>query len=100
MTSARVPDNVEAPEPTVEEVSEGIFAYVQLDGSWGLNNTGFVVGKEAVVAVDTCFTERRSRAFARAIEDTVRPATQTGPDGPRPGAGKAQDERGRWCGRW
>ena len=70
MSSARVPDNVEVPEPTVEEVSDGVFAYVQLDGSWGLNNTGFVVGKEAVVAVDTCFTERRSRAFAEAVRAT------------------------------
>ena len=85
MSSARVPDNVEVPEPTVEEVSDGVFGYVQLDGSWGLNNTGFVVGKDAVVAVDTCFTERRSRAFASAIEDVVRPATKTG----RQGSGRA-----------
>ena len=63
MSRAGVTDDVEVPEPTVEEVSEGVFGYVQLDGSWGLNNTGFVVGKDAVVAVDTCFTERQSRAF-------------------------------------
>lgn len=68
MTSARVPDDVQIPEPSVEEVSDGVFGYVQLDGSWGLNNTGFVVGKDAVVAVDTCFTVRRSEALAAAIE--------------------------------
>lgn len=72
MTSANVPDGVKVPEPQVEEVSPGVFGYVQLDGSWGLNNTGFVVGKDAVVAIDTCFTERRSRALAAAIERTSR----------------------------
>jgi cyclase len=64
-------DHPDIPPPVVQEVSEGVFAYVQLDGSWGLNNTGFVVGRDAVTAIDTCFTERRSRAFV----DTV--AAQT-----------------------
>ena len=27
-------------EPTIQEVDDGIFAYLQPDGSWGLNNTG------------------------------------------------------------
>lgn len=71
MTSARVPDDVEIPEPSVEEVSSGIFGYVQLDGSWGLNNPGFVVGKDAVVAIDTCFTVRRSEALRSAIVKTA-----------------------------
>ena len=71
MTSARVPDDVVVPEPAVEEVGDGLFGYVQLDGSWGLNNTGFVVGKDAVVAIDTCFTVRRSEVFAAAIERTA-----------------------------
>ena len=56
-----------APEPTLHEVSDGVFAYVQLDGSWGLNNTGFLVGDDGVIAIDTCFTERRSRAFLDAV---------------------------------
>lgn len=71
MTSAKVPDDVQMPDPKVEEVSGGIFGYVQLDGSWGLNNTGFVVGNDAVVAIDTCFTVRRSRALRSAIERAV-----------------------------
>src|SRR3954466_15769758 len=64
-------DDEHAPEPTLREVSDGVFAYVQLDGSWGLNNTGFFVGRDGVVVIDTCFTERRSRAFV----DTVRTVT-------------------------
>ncbi len=56
------------PEPTLEEVSPGIYAYIQLDGSWGLNNTGFIRGKDGVTVVDTCFTEARTRAFLKAID--------------------------------
>ena len=62
---AHSPD--ELPPPAVEEVSPGVYAYVQLDGSWGLNNTGFITGSESVSVVDTCFTEARTRAFLKAI---------------------------------
>jgi cyclase len=79
MTSAHVPDHVEIPPPALEEVSPGVFAYVQLDGSWGLNNTGFIVGADGVTVIDTCFTERRSRWFREAVERTARrPLTQSG----------------------
>ena len=56
------------PPPSVEEVSPGIYAYIQLDGSWGLNNTGFITGGDAISVVDTCFTEARTRAFLQAIK--------------------------------
>lgn len=56
------------PPPALKEVSKGIFAYVQLDGSWGLNNPGFIVGKRAVTAIDTCFTEHRSRALREVMK--------------------------------
>src|SRR5262245_1068467 len=55
------------PEPQVKEVGPGIYAYVQLDGSWGLNNPGFLVGEDGVTLIDTCFTEPRSRALRAAI---------------------------------
>ena len=60
-------DDEHAPDPVLREVSDGVFAYVQLDGSWGLNNTGFFVGADGVLVIDTCFTERRSRAFLDAV---------------------------------
>jgi cyclase len=56
------------PSPYLEEVSPGIYAYIQLDGTWGLNNTGFLTGRDAVSVVDTCFTEARTRAFLQAID--------------------------------
>jgi cyclase len=53
--------------PRVEEVSTGIYAYIQPDGSWFLNNTGFLVGRSGVVSIDTSSTERRTRAYLETI---------------------------------
>jgi len=66
-TASHDHDHPDIPPPVVQEVSDGVFAYVQLDGSWGLNNTGFLVGAHGVTALDTCFTERRSRAFLATV---------------------------------
>jgi cyclase len=56
-----------APPPRVEEVSEGIYAYLQPDGQWGLNNPAFFVGSRAVTLIDTCFTQRRTQALLDAV---------------------------------
>ncbi|WP_131739961.1 MBL fold metallo-hydrolase [Actinomadura roseirufa] len=53
--------------PHLREVSEGIFAYVQPDGTWWINNTGVLVGARGVTSVDACSTERRTRAYLEAI---------------------------------
>ncbi|TVL91649.1 MBL fold metallo-hydrolase [Streptomyces sp. SAJ15] len=58
--------------PRVEEVSEDVYAYVQPDGTWWINNTGFLVGRRGVISVDACSTERRTRAYLDAIK-TVTP---------------------------
>ena len=60
-------DHPDLPPPSLEEVAEGVYAYVQLDGSWGLNNSGFLVGRDGVTVIDTCFTERRTRALIDTI---------------------------------
>jgi len=60
-------DHDRMPPGQAVEVADGVFAYVQPDGSWFINNTGFLVGANGAVAVDSCSTERRTRAFA----DTV-----------------------------
>jgi cyclase len=49
------------------EVSDGIYAYIQPDGSWYINNTGFLTGRSGVVSIDTCSTERRTRAYLDAV---------------------------------
>ncbi|GAB3854263.1 MBL fold metallo-hydrolase [Nocardioides maradonensis] len=63
------PDDVV--EPRLEEVADGIFAYLQLYGQWGLNNAGFLVGSKRTIAIDTCFTVSRSRAFRDQIEQVT-----------------------------
>jgi cyclase len=60
-------ERADLPAPTLEEVGDGIWAYVQLDGSWGLNNAGVLAGSEGVTLVDTCFTERRTRDLLAAV---------------------------------
>ena len=49
--------------PQLIEVGDGVFAYIQPDGSWYINNTGFVVGRSSVISIDACSTERRTRAY-------------------------------------
>jgi cyclase len=49
------------------EVSDGVYAYIQPDGSWFINNTGFLVGRRGVISIDACSTEQRTRAYADAI---------------------------------
>jgi len=51
----------------VTQISEGIYAYLQPDGSWHLNNTGFLVDGDGVISVDATSTERRTRAYLDAI---------------------------------
>src|SRR5581483_4565580 len=53
------------------------FAYVQPDGSWMINNTGFVVVRDGVTAIDACATERRTRAFLDTITDVTRLPVRT-----------------------
>lgn len=63
--------------PYTVEVADRVFAYVQPDGSWWLNNTGFVVGADGVVAVDATSTERRNRALLDAIGGVTQAPVRT-----------------------
>jgi cyclase len=62
---------VGAGTPRVDEVSEGIYAYLQPDGTWWLNNAGFLVGRHGVISVDACATERRTRAYLERIAEVT-----------------------------
>ena len=55
----------------VLEVADGVFAYVQYDGGWWVNSTGFIAGRHQVLAIDSCATERRTRALLETIEATT-----------------------------
>jgi cyclase len=60
-----------APPARIEEVSDGVYAYVQPDGSWCLNNPAFIAGSNGVTCIDACATERRSRELLAAIDRTT-----------------------------
>jgi cyclase len=66
-------DIVTPGRPEICEVSSGIYAYIQPDGTWWINNTGFVTGPQGVISIDTCSTQRRTLAYQDAIA-TVTPA--------------------------
>ncbi len=53
--------------PEVCEVSAGVYAYIQPDGTWWINNTGFLVGPQGVISIDSCATKRRTQAYKYAI---------------------------------
>ncbi|XVV07524.1 MBL fold metallo-hydrolase [Actinosynnema sp. CA-248983] len=51
----------------LREVAPGVFAWVQADGTWWINNAGAVHAGGEVVLVDTCATRRRTQAFLDAV---------------------------------
>lgn len=51
----------------LEQVADGVFAYVQPDGGWCVNNAGLVVAGGRSLLVDTTATEARTRALRRAV---------------------------------
>jgi cyclase len=61
----------------LEEVAEGVFGYIQSDGSWMINNTGFLVGGDGVTAIDACSTERRTRALLDTVAGVTRLPVRT-----------------------
>lgn len=60
-----------------QEVSDGIHAFVQPDGSWMINNSGFVAGSSGVLCVDACATERRTRDLLAAIAEVTAAPVRT-----------------------
>jgi cyclase len=76
MTSPAV-DRDDLPPPSLEEIGDGTWAYLQLDGSWGLNNAGVLAGGEGVTLIDTCFTERRTRDLLAAVGSLGRGPVRT-----------------------
>jgi cyclase len=61
----------------VSQVSEGVYAYLQPDGSWYLNNTGFLAGRTGVISIDATSTERRTRAYLDAIKAVTQQPVRT-----------------------
>lgn len=59
----------------MQQLAEGVYAYVQPDGGWCVNNAGVIVSPDTTVVIDTAATERRARLFHEEVERiTPRPA--------------------------
>jgi cyclase len=59
----------EAIEAEVVEIAERIYAYLQPNGGWCLNNAGLVVGPRGTVLIDTAATELRGRRLEQAVRE-------------------------------
>ncbi|MBV9141001.1 MAG: MBL fold metallo-hydrolase [Pseudonocardiales bacterium] len=56
---------------TLSEAAPGVYAWVQPDGSWFINNAGAIHGGDDVVLIDTCATASRTRRFLGAVADAT-----------------------------
>lgn len=64
---ASTPQNRELAPSTFSEVAEGVYAFVQDDGTWWINNAGLVLGSSAGILIDTCTTEQRTTELLDAV---------------------------------
>ncbi|WP_260614225.1 MBL fold metallo-hydrolase [Streptomyces sp. WAC07061] len=53
--------------PQLQEVAEDVYAYVQPDGGWCLNNAGLITAGGRPALIDTAATEARARALKDAV---------------------------------
>ena len=59
----------------LHEIGDGLFAYLQPDGGWGLSNAGLVAGEGASLLVDTLFDLRLTQEML----DAMAPVTDARP---------------------
>ncbi|MFD8498948.1 MBL fold metallo-hydrolase [Amycolatopsis sp. NPDC059657] len=62
---------------TAWQVAKGVYGYVQPDGSWWINNCGFIDAGDHSVLIDTCATERRTLALVDSVTSTTGSAVRT-----------------------
>jgi cyclase len=53
--------------PELQQVAPGVWAYVQPDGGWMVNNMGLVAGHDGATSIDTTSTEKRMRDYLHAV---------------------------------
>jgi cyclase len=73
LTSGRV---VHAYERGLHELGQGLYAYLQPDGSWGWSNAGLITDGDHAVLVDTLFDLGLTEAMLQAMRDAVPAAGQ------------------------
>jgi cyclase len=53
------------------EIGPDVYAWIQPDGTWWINNAGAIVADGGVLVVDTCATVRRTQRFLVALRGAV-----------------------------
>lgn len=54
--------------PYLDQVGPGLYAYIQPDGGWMVNNTGTIVDESGrAILIDTAATEKRNRAILESV---------------------------------
>ncbi|MGH2939718.1 MAG: MBL fold metallo-hydrolase [Solirubrobacterales bacterium] len=53
----------------LQEVADGLWAWVQTDGSWWINNCGLITDEQGDVLIDTCATDQRTQALLDAVAE-------------------------------
>ncbi|GAA3756969.1 MBL fold metallo-hydrolase [Microbacterium kribbense] len=54
-------------EPALQQVADGVWAYVQPDGGWMINNMGLIAGADGATTVDVTSTKQRTVDYLRAV---------------------------------
>lgn len=58
-------------EPRMQQLAAGVWAYVQPDGGWMINNMGLVAGPDGATSIDATSTESRMRRYLQAIGEVT-----------------------------
>jgi cyclase len=56
------------PAPHMAEVADRVYAYIQPEGGWCLNNAGVLAGGDGTVVIDTVATARRAARLRESVE--------------------------------
>jgi len=57
--------------PQLQQLAEGVYAYVQPDGGWCLNNAGIITSGDSTALVDTAATEARALLLREAVRSVT-----------------------------
>lgn len=61
-------DRTPGGSPTLVEVADGVFAFLQPPGGWCLSNAGIIRDAAGALVIDTLATERRARALVESVD--------------------------------
>ena len=62
----------------LQEVGDGLYAYLQPDGGWGWSNAGLIADGDATLLVDTLFDLPLTERMLRSMRDAVPAAARIG----------------------